>query len=177
MTRFGLLMVVVMCGAAAGCDDSPASPSGTPVVFSALLSPANEVPAIANAESTARGAAQVRFQVSRDSAGAVTGGTATMYFQLTGLPTGTILRGAHIHSAGAGVNGPIVVDTGSAFVREGAPVVVTGTARTLLGAELDRDRPLPSLTESERTVVAKLPLVMASSVQTPDGVQLVRPNP
>ena len=112
MTRFGLLMVVVMCGAAAGCDDSPASPSGTPVVFSALLSPANEVPAIANAESTARGAAQVRFQVSRDSAGAVTGGTATMYFQLTGLPTGTILRGAHIHSAGAGVNGPIVVDTG-----------------------------------------------------------------
>jgi hypothetical protein len=71
----------------------------------------------------------------------------------------------------------IVVDTGSAVVREGAAVVVTGTARTLLGAELDRDRPLPSLTESERTVVAKLPLVMASSVQTPDGVQLVRPNP
>jgi hypothetical protein len=71
----------------------------------------------------------------------------------------------------------IVVDTGSAFVREGAPVVVTGTARTLLGAELDRDWPLPSLTESERTVVAKLPLVMASSVQTPDGVQLLRPNP
>ena len=71
----------------------------------------------------------------------------------------------------------IVVDTGSAFVREGAPVVVTGTARTLLGAEMDSDGPLPSLTESERTVVVKLPLVMASSVQTPDGVQLVRPNP
>ena len=71
----------------------------------------------------------------------------------------------------------IVVDTGSAFVREGAPVVVTGTARTLLGAEMDSHRPLLSLTESERTVVAKLPLVKASSVQTPDGVQLVRPNP
>jgi hypothetical protein len=71
----------------------------------------------------------------------------------------------------------IVVDTGSTFVREGAPVVVTGIARTLLGAEMDSDRPLPSLTESERKVVAKLPLVMASSVQTPDGVQLVRPNP
>lgn len=54
---------------------------------------------------------------------------------------------------------------------------VHGTARTLLGAEMDSHRPLPSLTESERTVVAKLPLVMASSVQTPDGVQLVRPNP
>ena len=71
----------------------------------------------------------------------------------------------------------IVVDTGSAFVREGTPVVVTGMARTLLGAEMDSDRPLPSLTESERNLVAKLPLVMANSVQTPDGVQLVRLDP
>ena len=71
----------------------------------------------------------------------------------------------------------VVVDTGSAFVREGASVVVIGTARTLLGAQMDAARPLPSLTESERIVVAKLPLVMASSIQTPDGVQLVRPNP
>jgi hypothetical protein len=35
-----------------------------------------------------------------------------MYFQVTGLPGGTVFRGAHIHSAVAGVNGPIVVDTG-----------------------------------------------------------------
>jgi hypothetical protein len=35
-----------------------------------------------------------------------------MYFQLTGLPSGTVIRGAHIHSSPAGVNGPIVVDTG-----------------------------------------------------------------
>jgi hypothetical protein len=105
-------MVVAMCGVAAGCDDSPTSPSGVPSVFSALLSPANEVPAVANAESVARGAAQISFVVTRDSAGAVSGGTATMYFQLTGLPGGTAIRGAHIHAAAAGVNGGIVVDTG-----------------------------------------------------------------
>jgi hypothetical protein len=71
----------------------------------------------------------------------------------------------------------IVVDTGRVFVRKGAPVVVTGVARTLLGAETDANLPLRSLTESERKVVAKFPLVVASSVQAPDGVQLVRSNP
>jgi hypothetical protein len=71
----------------------------------------------------------------------------------------------------------VVVDPGSALLREGAPVVVSGIARTLLGAEVDPDRPIPSLTEIERNLVAKLPLVVASSVQTPDGVQLVRPGP
>src|SRR5688572_19756532 len=111
MVRSGLL-VAGLCVVLAGCDDSPSSSSTVPVVVSAQLSPANEVPPIGNAESVARGAAQVSFNVARDSAGAVTGGTATMYFQLTGLPSGTVIRGAHIHSSPAGVNGPIVVDTG-----------------------------------------------------------------
>jgi hypothetical protein len=71
----------------------------------------------------------------------------------------------------------IVVDSGSAAVREGAAVVVIGIARTLLGAEMNTDRPLQALTEGERNALARLPVVMASSVQTPDGVQLGRPNP
>lgn len=112
MRRFGYLVIVALCGVAAGCDDNPTSPSAAPVVFTAQLSPANEVPPVVNAESTARGAAQITFAVTRDSAGAVTGGTATMYFQALGLPPGTTFRGAHIHSAPAGVNGGIVVDTG-----------------------------------------------------------------
>ena len=112
MTRSGLFVAVVLCALVAGCDDNPTSASNAPVVFSALLSPANEVPPVCNAESSGRGAAQITFAVTRDSAGAVTGGTATMFFQVTGLPNGTILRGAHIHSAVAGTNGPIVVDTG-----------------------------------------------------------------
>jgi hypothetical protein len=71
----------------------------------------------------------------------------------------------------------IVVDSGHAVVRAEAPVVVTGIARTLVGVEMNTERPLPVFTESERDVIAELPLVVASSVETPDGVHLVRPDP
>jgi len=115
MVRSAMLVVAATAVLLAGCDDSsPAAPSGSSVTVSALLSPANEVPPVTNTESVARGAAQVTFLINRDSAGAITGATATMYFQLTNLPSGTVIRGAHIHSAPAGVNGPIVVDTGIA---------------------------------------------------------------
>jgi hypothetical protein len=70
----------------------------------------------------------------------------------------------------------IVLDSGRAVVRVGAPVVVTGIARTLLGAE-NSERPLTSLTENERHAVEERALVMATSVDTPDGVHLVRPDP
>jgi hypothetical protein len=126
MKRLGLLAVCVLSSFAAACDDNPTSASAAPVIFAAQLSSANEVPAIANAEAGARGAAQVSFDVTRDSTNTVTGGTATMYFQATDLPPGTTLRGAHIHSAAAGVNGPIVVDTG---ISAASPATVTsGTA-------------------------------------------------
>ena len=140
-----LLVAVIAAGLLTACDDdNPASPSGSSVTVSALLSPANEVPPVTNAESTARGAAQVTFIVSRDSSGAVTGGTASMYFQLLDLPSGTVIRGAHIHSAPAGVNGPIVVDTG-----------VTPTATVTLS----NDRPeftFPGVTVSAATMSAIL---------------------
>ena len=71
----------------------------------------------------------------------------------------------------------IVLDRGQAVVRVGAPVVVTGIARTLLGAEKNTERPLSALTESERHAVEERPVVMASSVVTPDGADLVRPVP
>ena len=113
MIRSGLLVALVAGGLLVGCDDdSPTSPSGSVVTMSALLSPANEVPPIGNAESVARGAAQITFTITRDTSGTITAATATMYFQLLNLPGGTVIRGAHIHSAVAGVNGPIIVDTG-----------------------------------------------------------------
>jgi CHRD domain len=84
------LIAVAMCVFVMGCgdDDEPTSPSGTPMVFTALLSPANEVPPIGNAESGGSGAVQ-----------------------LFGFPGDTRVIGAHIHPGPAGVNGPVIVPT------------------------------------------------------------------
>jgi hypothetical protein len=68
----------------------------------------------------------------------------------------------------------ILVRTGRAVLREDAPVVVTGIARTSLGAEMTTDQPRPALTESERDAMANRPVVIASAVETPGGVNLIR---
>jgi hypothetical protein len=109
MTRWLLVLIAAATLGACG-DDSPTAPTNLPLVFSAALIPAEEVPPVTNAEAGGRGAMQVRFER------ATTGGdaTATIYFQLSGFPRGTSLVGAHIHSASFGVNGPIVVNTGIA---------------------------------------------------------------
>ena len=107
-----LLIVLTACALAAGCDDdNSTAPTNAPLVFSAQLSPANENPPIANAEAGGRGAAQITFDVTRDSSSAITGATATFHFQVAGFP-GTSVVGAHIHVGGPSVNGPIVVNTG-----------------------------------------------------------------
>ena len=114
MKRVAILMAVLAL--AAGCDDdSPTQPSNTgPIVFTAQLSAANEVPPVTNAESTARGTTTITFNVPRDSTGAITGGgTVTFGIQLTGFPTtSTAVVAAHIHPGAAGVNGSPLVNTG-----------------------------------------------------------------
>lgn len=71
------LIAIAACLLIAGCDDSPTAPTNQPLVFTAVLSPANEVPPVANAESSGRGAMQVHFNVTRDAANVITGATAT----------------------------------------------------------------------------------------------------
>lgn len=113
MTRWALIALAT-CVLAAGCgDDSPTAPSAAPLVFSALLSPANEVPPVGNAESGGRGAVQITFTVTRSAGDAISGATADFYYQLSGFPAGTTVVGAHIHPAPAGVNGPVVISTGA----------------------------------------------------------------
>jgi len=103
----------VFLAAACGSDQTTA-PSAAPLVFSALLSPSNEVPPAGGTESAGHGAVQVQFDVTRDAAGAITAATGTFYFQLTGYPPGTTIVGAHIHPAPAGTNGPVIISTGLA---------------------------------------------------------------
>lgn len=70
----------------------------------------------------------------------------------------------------------IVLAGGEAAIREGAPVTVTGIARTLLGTERGPQRPSPAFTEQERERIDALPIVVASAIDTPDGVHLVTPG-
>ena len=113
MTRLGALLIASCIVTAACGDDNPSGPSTAtaPAVFTARLSPANEVPAVTNAESSASGVAQI----------SISGSTATMYFQLSGLAAGTNLVGAHIHPGAAGTNGPVIVNTG---LTAGAPLTM-----------------------------------------------------
>src|SRR5262249_23312828 len=101
---------------AAGCgssSSSPTTPSGSAVPkFSATLSPANETPAITNADSTGSGSVIVTLNVTKDSSGNVTAATADFSVPLSGVPGNTSLTAAQIHAARAGIAGGIVVQTG-----------------------------------------------------------------
>ena len=113
MNRWALI-ALASCVLVVGCDDndSPTTPSSLPLVFTAQLSPANEVPPVSNSESAGHGAVQVTFNVTRDASNAITAATATFYFQVSGFPPGTTTVGAHIHPGVAGVNGPVIINAG-----------------------------------------------------------------
>jgi len=142
MKRWGWILLAT-CVLATGCgdDDSPAAPSSAPLVFTAHLSPANEVPPIANAESSGTGAVQITIDP--------TASTATFYFQLNGFPAGTRVVGAHIHAAGPGVNGGIVVDT---RVTAASPVVLSS-----------------AITDFTATSIPVTPAVLQAIIANPGG--------
>jgi hypothetical protein len=109
-----LICAVAILGA--GCDsDNPTSPSdANQVVFTAALSAANEVPPISNAESNARGNAQITFDLTRDAGGAITATTVTWVFILSDFPPGSAIRLGHIHEGASGVPGGVRINTGIA---------------------------------------------------------------
>ncbi|HVH57912.1 MAG TPA: CHRD domain-containing protein [Vicinamibacterales bacterium] len=102
--------------ALAGCGgDSPTAPSDpNVVVFTAQLSAANEVPAIQGAEANARGDVRITFNLTRDAANNVNGGSATFVVNLRDFPAGASWTLAHIHRGASGVAGGVVVNTGLA---------------------------------------------------------------
>lgn len=112
MKPFGVFLLSVCVLGVAGCDeDSAPAPSNQPLVFTATLSAANEVPAVSNAESGATGTATVTMTPTRDTAGAITAGTFQVQFQVNGLTTSSNLILAHIHRGAAGSNGGVVLDS------------------------------------------------------------------
>ena len=137
-----LVMVAALTALVAGCDDNgngPTGPSNTgPLVFTAQLSAANEVPPITNAESNARGTATMTFNVPRDSNGAITGGgTVNFAVQVSGFAAGTPAIAAHIHTGAAGSNGGFVVNTG---LTAAAPIVMADGTATITINNRDVDQ-------------------------------------
>lgn len=112
------VIVAALAAFIAACGDSsnpnPNTPSNTgPLVFTAQLSAANEVPPVANAEANARGNVTITINVPRDSAGVPNGnGTANFAVQMSGFPPGTPAIAAHIHPGAAGATGGALVNTG-----------------------------------------------------------------
>jgi hypothetical protein len=116
MNRLAVIGIAALMLVACG-SDSPTNPSNTntgPIVFTATLSAANEVPPVTNADANGRGLATMTVNVARDPAsGKVTaGGSINFSVLLSGFPGGTVVRLAHIHPGAAGINGSPLVDTG-----------------------------------------------------------------
>jgi len=111
MKKIALLAVLTVI---AGCgSSSPTNPTTGPIVFTAALSAANEVPPVTNADANGRGTATITLNAPRDSSGALTGaGTMNFSVQLSGFPAGTEVRLAHIHPGATGINGAPLVNTG-----------------------------------------------------------------
>lgn len=107
-------MVATSLMTAACGSDSPSSPSSSSntVVFTANLSPANEVPPITNADASGRGTATITMHLTRNSANAIQSGTVDFQYTVSGFPAGTLITGAHIHPGAAGATGSVLISTG-----------------------------------------------------------------
>lgn len=110
----GTAILAAAVALSAACDDSPTEPDDETIRFTAQLSPASEVPPVANAEASGSGVATIDLNVDRNSSGAITGATADFQITMTGFPAATPLTVAHIHSGVSGATGGIIVDTGLA---------------------------------------------------------------
>ena len=126
MKRLITLGAVILL--AAGCGSkSPAAPSTNPtqVRFTAALLPANEVPAITNAEASGNGLATITFNLTRDAGGAITAASADFLVTMNGFPANTTVTAAHIHPGASGQNGGAQVSLGLA---SGEVVLANGNA-------------------------------------------------
>jgi len=92
------------------------------IFFRGAMSPANEVPAI---DINASGNATIRAHVVRNAAGEVISGTVDFIVSYA-FPGEQTFTGLHIHRGEAGVNGPVVINTG---IAGGAASVVDTVGR------------------------------------------------
>jgi CHRD domain len=142
MNRLSALIVgLSLLAGGCGDDTSPTGPSQgttTTSTFTVPLSPANEVPPIANADASGSGTAVIALTVTKDDAGNVTSATANFQISVTGFPAGTRVTDAHIHNGSAGSNAGVYVNVGLA---SGELVITNGSGSiTKNGINVPADR-------------------------------------
>ena len=118
----GLSLLAVGCGSSSPTD--PSYGTTTTSTFTVPLSPANEVPAITNADAGSSGTATITLIVAKDASGTITSATMNFQISVTGLPNGSIVTKAHIHNGTAGVNAGVFVDT---TLASGEMAIVNGS--------------------------------------------------
>ena len=87
MKRLLILGSALLLAVGCGSSSTPTNPSNSNQVrFTATLLPANEVPAITNAEASGNGLATITFNLTKDAAGAITAVNADFLVTLNGFP-------------------------------------------------------------------------------------------
>jgi hypothetical protein len=125
------LAVIGAAGGAAAKKGKPAL-SATPV-FKAMLKPSQEVPRVTDLRANAVG--NVTFDLTRDTAGAITAGEVIFYFNYK-FPGAVTISGLHVHEGKKGTNGPIVIDSAVGTVADSDGVGNVTTVRTATPTEL-----------------------------------------
>jgi hypothetical protein len=103
------VVALLVIGAAGGAQAKKPSLSATPV-FKLHLKPSQEVPRVEGLKADAVG--HVTFDLTRNTAGAITSGEVIFYFNYK-FPGPVTISGLHIHVGAKGTNGIVVVDSGT----------------------------------------------------------------
>jgi hypothetical protein len=121
MRRLAMAAVILgLCSAGCGGSSSTSPTNNNLTVFTVTLLPSNEVPAITNTESTARGTAVIT--VHKDT------NAIDFAVSVNSFPTGSALTLAHIHGPNAPAGTPAGVFVGTHLSAGTAPALVSGAA-------------------------------------------------
>jgi hypothetical protein len=104
MKRLALAAVTILVFAVAGCGSKSPTAATDITIFTVQLSALNEVPAITNAEATARGTAVITINKATN--------TIDFNVSLNSFPAGSTVNVAHIHAAAAGATAGVFIGTG-----------------------------------------------------------------
>ena len=133
--RCATTLAALAIGLAVATSYSQAAVQTENLTFTAALSPANEVPAITNAESKGSGEVTIVLHLTRDASKSITAATADFKGSLKGFAPETAITAAHIHRGATGTNGGVAVNP----MFKAGEIALSGGAGTVFQDGRDRD--------------------------------------